>query len=112
MLALIRDMASRSGSSSTVSSSSSAGVRPFASSVITVPPLGSDALGDGCALGGVPVGDGAVGKDVGRYGSVDGCRQVQVDQRHGVAVGQLFARLVGQLLVGELRGRLVVHRSS
>src|SRR4051794_39757064 len=71
-LALIRDMASRSGSSSTDSASISSGVSSLCFSVMELLLGGSDALGDGSGLGGVRPRGGVVGEDVGRYGSVDG----------------------------------------
>src|SRR5438270_5924612 len=108
MLALISDMASRSGSSSPPSAASSSSVKPL---VLSVMVSSLDALVDVVRLDGVGVRRGVVRQDVGGHGRVHRDSDVGVDEGHGLAVGKLFACLRCQLLVAEAL-RAVSHVSS
>src|SRR5581483_10537163 len=98
MLALISDMASRSGSSSPPSAANSSSVRPLVFSLIS---SSLDALVQIVLLDRVGVCRGVVRQDVGGHRRIHRNGDVGVDERHGFTVGELFARLRRQLFVSE-----------
>src|SRR5436190_1256486 len=104
-LALIRDIAARSGSGSPAIFSSSSLVRTlyWPSSFFLEPMLASwsGGLRDVRRLGGLGGRGGVVGQDVERGCQVDGDRDVRVHQRHRCALGKLLSREPVELLPGE-----------
>src|SRR5512133_1707613 len=101
-LALMSDIAARSGSSSPARALSSSRDSWRYSSCF-LPMLSSlVALVDRGVLGRVGVGDRPVREDVRRNGGVDRDRDVRVDQRHRGPLRQLFAGELGELLAGQL----------
>src|SRR5436305_5147148 len=115
-LALIRDIAARSGSGSPAIFSSSSLVRTlyWPSSFFLEPMLASwsGGLGDVRRLGRLGDRRGVVGQHVQRERRVDRGGDVRVDQGHGGPLGQGLSRQLVQLFAGQHLVLLVTHRSS
>src|SRR5215212_1946461 len=101
-LALISDIAARSGSSSPASALSSSCVSCLYSAFFLPMPSSLVALVDRGGLGRIGVRDRAVGQHVRRHCGVDRNREVRVDQRHRGPFRQLLACELVELLTRQL----------
>src|SRR5687767_9583726 len=108
-LALISDMAARSGSGSPASSSSCSRVSFWCSVIWSLLTL---ALVDGRVLRGVRVRDRPVGQHVRCHGGVDRDRDVRVHERHRGPLRQRLAGELVELLARQLPVALFRHVSS